>query len=281
MRYGIWHNLGYAQFSEAIFNYSKFAKRTYFDGPDKEKLFSKTFQTHFISVEFQKPEDVLFRMVNLSKCFLVNTDLSKVELTGVEWYTKKGLFFTRKAVYDEVSGEKDKNYQLIEKLYRQLKKNFEGRGSYGEAGDFHYGEMEMRRLSHRWFFRYLSLTSLYKILSGYGEKYWLALFWLFLFLLFFSLAYLVIGMKLQTAKVVEMRIIQYSPALSFHIFLDHNFWWDYYQSLIHSLEIATFQRDKAFVPISTTGRLFEILETILIPIQVALSVLAVRRRFRR
>jgi len=65
--------------------------------------------------------------------------------------------------------------------YRQLKANFESRGNYIDAGDFHWGEMEMRRLAGLYGrnakalertkpWRCLNLYSAYRFLSGYGES---------------------------------------------------------------------------------------------------------------
>lgn len=47
--------------------------------------------------------------------------------------------FSRKA------NERRSRLILIENLYQQLKANYEDKHNYGEAGDFHIGEMEMRR----------------------------------------------------------------------------------------------------------------------------------------
>ncbi|MCH8209513.1 MAG: hypothetical protein IIA62_10750, partial [Nitrospinae bacterium] len=53
---------------------------------------------------------------------------------------------------DLVSEEDDKRifdniyFSQVEILYRQLKTNFENQGDYARAGDFHYGELEMKRM---------------------------------------------------------------------------------------------------------------------------------------
>lgn len=55
-------------------------------------------------------------------------------------------------------------------LYRSLRKSFEDSKNEAGAGDFYYGEMEMRRrspatrLAERW------ILTLYWLLSGYGQR---------------------------------------------------------------------------------------------------------------
>ena len=43
--------------------------------------------------------------------------------------------------------EEQSNYTLVAELYQQLKKNYDDKRDYWTAGDFHYGEMEMKRLA--------------------------------------------------------------------------------------------------------------------------------------
>lgn len=273
---------GYARFfDEAVFNYSRFLGTTFFDGEDKNRVFSGNHPTWMISVFFQKPEETLFRTVDLSKCSLINTDLSKVELTDVKWAVKRTLLDIRKVAYDEISSESKKMHSLIEKVYRQLKKNYEHRGSYGEAGDFYYGEMEMRRLSHRGIFKYVSFTAFYKYLSGYGEKYWRAFFWLLCFMVMFTASYLLVGLKLQTPELSSPATFVYKPSLNFKVFLDSQFWQDFFRSFFHALEVATFRNEKTFLVFSISGQFLEIIEMIVMPIQVALTILSVKRKFKR
>jgi len=273
---------GYTRFLvEAKFSYSRFFERTFFDGEEKNRVFSDTQPTLMISVLFQKPQDTLFRIVNLSRCSFINTDLSSVELTDIKWSIKRGLLDTRKVIFDEISDDPNKNYPLIEKVYRQLKKNYKDRGNYGEAGDFHYGEMEMRRLSHCGFFKYLSLTALYKYLSGYGEKYWRAFFWLAVFLVSFAGSYLITGIEMQSKDANLSVVIIYKFTFQPSTLLTSAFWKDFSSSLLHTFEVATFQRDRMLTPLSTSGKFLEILQTIIVSAQVALTALAIKRKFKR
>jgi uncharacterized protein YjbI with pentapeptide repeats len=272
---------GYTRFvSEAIFSYARFFERTFFDGAEENRLFSDNHPMSMISVLFQKPQETHFRIVNLSRCLLTNTDLSSVELTDIKW-AKRGLLDKRKAVYDEIAGDSRKNYPLIEKVYRQLKKNYENRGSYGDAGDFHYGEMEMRRLAHQGIFKYISLTALYKYLSGYGEKYWRAFFWLGIFFILFASSYLITGIKASSENANSSVVMIYNFTFQFSNLFTSSFWQDFSRSLLHAFEVATFQRNRMFMPVSTSGRFLEILQAIIISIQAAFTALALKRNFKR
>lgn len=68
--------------------------------------------------------------------------------------------------------------QHIAILYRELRKSLEDTKNEPGAADFYYGEMEMRRLSHRWHEAERWLLQAYWLLSGYGLRASRALCWL-------------------------------------------------------------------------------------------------------
>jgi hypothetical protein len=105
-------------------------------------------------------------------------------------------------------------YDYVQDLYQQLKRNFENQGSYTEAGDFYYGEMECYRKSS-WARRYLpSLINLYRISSGDGQRYIRAGIVLILMLLFFAGAHLFLGLE-PTQHNSDYSKIQYPFNLDF------------------------------------------------------------------
>ncbi len=65
--------------------------------------------------------------------------------------------------------DNDKLY-AIETAYRELKVNYENHKNFPDAGHFHIGEMEMKRLRKGWK-RFLSLSNVYWAFSGYGERW--------------------------------------------------------------------------------------------------------------
>jgi hypothetical protein len=74
-------------------------------------------------------------------------------------------------------------YGEVERLYRNLKLNYEEPGDYKNAGDFYYGEMEMHRRAGKWRWFPCYWYTLYWFLSGYGERPSRALGLLVVFLL--------------------------------------------------------------------------------------------------
>ena len=63
-----------------------------------------------------------------------------------------------------------KRCESVERLYRQLKGNYEEKKDYKRIGDFHYGEMEIHRMGSPWRRRFpFSWYNLYWALNGYGE----------------------------------------------------------------------------------------------------------------
>jgi hypothetical protein len=117
-----------------------------------------------------------------------------------------------------------RQYGLIAELYQQLKKNYDARADYWTAGDFHYGEMEMKRLSlkpagripkfllgrllgedrmnnvGRWLYQRVGLVAWYKYASEYGESYVRPFLWLLVVLAVFGLLYPLCGLRYDPDK---------------------------------------------------------------------------------
>ena len=126
-----------------------------------------------------------FQDLSLALASFLGTDMRRMEFHNVLWYSHQG----RQAIYDEILlRRKEAPYVLslsrreqgldyerlcarVGELYRYLKIDYEQEGDLKQAGDFHYGEMEMHRQAsfwRRWF--PLSWYNLYLVLSGYGER---------------------------------------------------------------------------------------------------------------
>jgi len=54
------------------------------------------------------------------------------------------------------------DYRAVAQIYQQLKKNYDSRLDYWTANEFHYGEMEMKRLAVPRWRRWLSFINLYR-----------------------------------------------------------------------------------------------------------------------
>lgn len=226
--------------------------------------------TFFCSAKFLAPERVIFQDVDLSKTRFLGARLDRVHFIGNDWDSRD----KRKSLYDERTAWEDE-YPKIANLYRQLKKNYEEQRAYPEAGDFHYGDMEMTLKQQRkewkeeakwwpkckkWFAWFL--TRSYKFLSGYGETPVWALgvaagIWIIPAAIYF------------TTALVTYSDYNFTAVLK--AFLD---------SLGESLQAMTFRLPK-FQDLHLAKKPFVLLQALLGPIQIALVTLALRRKFRR
>ncbi len=130
----------------------------------------------FSNVSLSPYSTLFFENFDLGDCSFADTPaISEANFKKVLWLGNGKP--KRKHTRDEVLAERGSiHYEIAAEVYRRLRKNFEDRLSYADAGDFHIGEMHMRRLGLRqkgWK-RFFILTwvflHLYRIFGGYGES---------------------------------------------------------------------------------------------------------------
>jgi uncharacterized protein YjbI with pentapeptide repeats len=245
---------------------------------DKRTIFAE--EVDFRNVRFLKPEKVRFRKINLSKFRFLGTDLRKVEFIDVDWYKEEGA--GRNKIYDEVSPDPENrklDHPLITQVYKRLRANYEENLNYAEAGDFHIGEMEMRRKDKREKISNRFAISLYMGISYYGESFLLPLGWLLLFLLIlFPLSYMFVGI---TPKIGEGQIQYYIDLYYKAILPNSEKLKDFCSSLTYSLSVFSLLRERPYQTINNPGHILTVLESILSPTLIAFFLLALRRRFKR
>jgi uncharacterized protein YjbI with pentapeptide repeats len=245
-------------FGKIDFNTAEFRQRADFSGVETAENATVNFQW----VRLLKPQQVFFHHVDLSRWSFLDTDLRRIDFNDVTWGTIRRLWSRRTAIFDEirVSNEKvkvPKEYLAkVERLYRHLKQNYESQRDYGRAGDFYYGEMEMKR-------RQLNPLGqipfwIYRILSGYGESYPRALFWLIVMWLLFAVLFTVVG---------------YTDEWGNHA--------DLWRSLIYSAQSMTLFHELNITFHSAWGKAIKLVASVLGVIQIALFGLALQRRFKR
>lgn len=303
-----------ADFHHARFESSvEFRQTTFLDGDNVHSTLV------LVLAQFEKPERVVFYKTNLGRALLHNCDVSKLTFSDVRWRKRDGN--CKRMVFEEVIDTEDmkaaalrtgkddpdeRNYGLIAELYQQLKKNYDDRRDYWTAGDFHWGEMEMKRLHSprrngtlRWLRQNLGLVAWYKYASEYGESYSRPLLWLVGILALCMFLFPIWGLRLSDKSSVtepaseisrpvtgkQMPELSYSnlirygsiepggPPVTSLSLLGH--------SLMTAVGIASFQREPTYEPAYPWGRLLAILETLFTSTVVALFLLAVRRQFRR
>jgi uncharacterized protein YjbI with pentapeptide repeats len=240
-------------FGKIDFNTAEFRQRADFYKVETAKNATVNFQ----GVKLLKPQQVFFHHVDLSRWSFLDTDLRRIDFNDVTWGTIRRLLSRRTALFDElnVSNQKD-DLAKVERLYRHLKQNYESQRDYGRAGDFYYGEMEMKR-------RQLNPLGqipfwIYRILSGYGESYPRALFWLIVMWLLFAVLFTVVG---------------YTDEWGNHA--------DLWRSFIYSAQSMTLFHEPKITFDNTLGQAVELVASVLGVIQIALFGLALQRRFKR
>lgn len=160
----------------------------------------------------------------------------------------------------EVEGDpeegKPERWREVERLYRQLKRNYEERGDFPRAGDFHIGEKEARRKNPRTNGSLKFLLYAYRALSKYGERALPAVF---------CLVALIFGLTLfyqGATTCAECEPLAYSEAI------------------IPSLEAT-------FYPVRSIGfeeywpQIISIAQRVMSPVVIALLALALRQRVKR
>ena len=147
------------------------------------------------------------------------------------------------------------SYAWVEELYRQLKLNYEKEGDLKNAGDFHYGEMEMHRRAHPTQLWY----QLYWALSGYGERPLRSLLVLW-------------GFFLTLAGLFFLLEPNVSGGQS---------WEGFGNALLYVFQQGTLQRPSLPDNQTFLSKVLASLIPVLIPGQVALFFLALRNRLGR
>jgi len=195
-------------------------------------------------------------------------------------------------------------HALVAIAYRRLINNFEKVRDYDLAEDCFVGAMEMKRLDPdhflfarwlrphyarwrwlRWLGAHLSAVNLYRWASYYGSSYVRA-FEVLLFLLFaFAAAFALAG--LQPRQPPAPPLAPPLVGLAGPAVVPYPSAWvaaskAYLAGCLHSLQVATFQRTTFYLPTNPAmAGLLAGLEALLVPAQLAVLLLALRRRFRR
>jgi uncharacterized protein YjbI with pentapeptide repeats len=265
----------------------------------------------FCRARFEKPETAVFQSVYLGRVVLAGCDVSDVVFLNVAWRLRR-VANRRKSFEEDLDPRQvaqpaspledllppagdpnQRNYPFIAELYQQLKSNFDSRCDFAAAGDFHYGEMEMKRLwsPHRNRFlrlwhRQFGLLALYKYASEYGESYVRPGWVLCLLIVAFALLYPFAGLDMPRGDgQTRVTTLSYFVPSASAAGDSHGMWLARFRllghSLLTSLYIAAFQKDLEYPPSYPVGRVLALLEVLFTSTFVALFLLAIRRQFKR
>lgn len=287
------------------FNGAFFGNKCAFRGLMEKRLFNGI--CFFRSVETGSESKIIFEKVNLSKISLIDTNLENFVFDKVDWYcTEKGYdwfkrFKPRKiALWDEyhyrkyIDGKEERKKVDFSKLadnYHQLVLNYERKRDFYTALQFRIGEMEVKRKSKgtsknkiwNWFQKNVfNAFAWYRYLSNYGTSYWQAFIWLILFLFIFSGIFMLSGFETLTAAGTTETVVSYNISLNPSNWVSFGNWLsDLGKSVLFTLSILTFQKARFFAPQGGWSQLWQFIATIAFYSQVAITLLAIRRRFKQ
>lgn len=242
-------------------------------------IFGKTFT---IGADFKTlniKEKVRLEKVNLEKVSFLDTDLRRMDFINCDWPKKEG----RNVLYDEIElfkKGKGKDFRdkikKVEILYRMLKQKYKEEHNEIEVSNWHYGEKEMYRKSSL-FRRYfpLSLSNLYWLSSGYGERPVRSGIVLLLLILAITVLSGLAGLDpnpLNGSSYGINKIEGWADIMNFK---------NLRALFLNTLQYATFEKEPDFIHKTIYGGYLKLAARILIPLQAALFALAVRNRFRR
>jgi uncharacterized protein YjbI with pentapeptide repeats len=244
------------------FGLTAFLGGTFFvSAGQRNRIFSKA-EVDFSAAIIQPLDALTMRDADLRKCKFLGTDLRKAEITGAKWPEKGGRF----RVYDEdvqlPEGE-TREWHHIERLYRELKQNYEERRDYERAGDFHYGEKEMRRQNPETSWGLWFWLTLYRLVSGYGERWLPPLVWSGILLVASTFCYLWWGLL-----HVKDSILVVDSAKT-------------WETALYSLKVMSLLKPSNFEPVCFWGDLVNTAQSIFGPILIGLFALALRQRLKR
>ncbi len=227
---------------------------------------------------FENPQNANFRNIRLRPHYFIEVDVSKFTFHNCGWVRKGGKKLKLK---DEIELATE---TLISQTYNQLAINHEETRNYQESSSFRYNAMEAKRLSNKGFrriTRIFSLFWLYKLVSGYGEKWHWALGVLLAFLIGFGYLYASPFSAFdygKDGKPPSADTVAQNLCDKVRIIGDPQM--NVCEGILHSLSVATFQRPEPKANDVLT-KLFIVLEVIFAPLQAALLALAIRRKFMR
>lgn len=194
-----------------------------------------------------------FTNVDLGQCRLAGNDIVAMKFANVQWAIIRG----RRTIYDELALRQGQKIPAdhIKEACQALKQWYQARGDQAKAGDFHYGEMEMKRREYGWPKRILCPEFMYWAFSGYDIG------WVRAFLLLVSLLILFGWGYLRFSGVA--------------------FGSDFGNALLFSFQVASFQRPEGPAEFTYWGEWLRITESLLVPVQAALFGFALRNRLKR
>lgn len=240
-----------------------FESRVRFFGTEANRMFRPETCVSFQDARVHEPEQFTFHTVLLRPNWFVNTDARNLNFINVKWHGLSGS--PKESLQNELSALQDREiespYGLLAKTCRELYSNYEDNREYPIANEFHYWSMDALRMEG--WQRFGLIRTLYWAMSGYSERPGRAFGVLVLVWTTFTILYFMLGPE-------SLRMTSNFTESAGHL----------WQAAVYSLS-ALARLNPTPVPEAGLFQLLVALEGIFGPLQIALFVLAVRRKVMR
>jgi uncharacterized protein YjbI with pentapeptide repeats len=264
---------GWSQFStpefygETIFEHPQFTQLTILDGA----IFGTNAN---FNVQVNERNRLAVRNSDLSKVKFVGSNVENIEFQDCKWIETG---FYRWKIADEPDAgpferikKKDKDLKEARRLYRQLRLNHDKAGQYEIAGRFYASESEMSYLLHAPVYRWIHPRGLYKWASKYGESIVQAGVGMLALVLLFAGFYYFFSTRRPIWFRETPKMLGTPPLITLS-------WWE---SVWLSLQASKPLADLGLSP-KTIPYWVVLAQGFIVPTQIGLFLLAIRRRFRR
>lgn len=230
----------------------------------------------------KKPNKLLVIRSNLSDASFKGTDVTEMNFIDNVWRRNRLdriITLDERILRNMIRSDHFQRYGEVSfdqcaETYRQLKVNFDKKGNSIDAGNFHYGEMEMRYFACGRIRRLFSIIGIYRFLSGYGERPVQSL------LVMITSFCILVGLHLIVGFRVENSTIKY------HLDLSYPFGFPSTQEIAHSVKLTfgnlTLRSTPDILqPYDLYSTILWIFESIFGPIQIGMLILSIKRRVKR
>lgn len=220
----------------------------------------------FRQVDLHKPNQVVFRHVDLSQAYFERTRVKQVNFIDVRWPECNKIT----TVADQLLGPNENNVwgtdASVWHVLSELKQNYADNGDHQTSGNFQYSAMDLRRRSDDTPWSEKFFLSAYWATSGYGERYARPLVW-------------VGGLALLSTALYAFIGLEPKPSAGF-VELDASTLYGWLNALHFSLQ-ATFLRSSEDLFAAGPAGLVQTIQNVASPVFLGLFALALRQRLRR
>jgi len=239
-----------------------------FKAIDGQSAFSPANRVAFDGIRVDRPELAIISNTPLRPWWFINSSPAKIALVDITWQND-----IREELAKAIESYGSRGYRLLATAYRNLAVNSEEAHRYRQASDFRYSSMEALRLATNRGRAFWTLHWWYWVASGYGERIGRAALFLLALWFVFGLLYMRVGFTRTDlpAPVVQQTVVtpdEYGKPLRPG------------KALTYSLGVLSLQKPDP-KPLTDTAQFAVILESVFGPLQAALLILAIRRKFMR